>query len=607
MKLNYDYLPKELQTGMKLLARYGFIEHSQDGLIVNAVYGNQIMIAKSEEQITITYDTKPHFYMALSRALGMENGSHVIEPMVKEFGFMVDCSRNAVPKVEMLKELICLLVLTGYTYVELYTEDTYELPDEPYFGYKRGRYTRGELEEVVAFADTFDFTVVPCIQTLAHLNHLRQWKVYSQYMDIENILIVGDERTYQLIRKCLRFCKEVFHTNRINIGLDEATWLGRGKYTNNFGYKPKEEIFIDHLKQVFQMCKEEGFEPEFWADAFYYYGTEWDEEAVKALFDGSQTPIMWQYDSTDPGYYKTHCSTLRDYAGKVAFAGSYRKYIGYAPENSHTERAIDASFEEVVKVGVDDILMTAWGDNGGECSTYAVISDMWYSAQKIYPCKVDVNKVVEALTGYTSDEWKSCELLNHMTPGEEHISNAAKYQLHNDFLLGLMDYHVPDFAGELYERLLPDFGRLAKKDSRFSYIFQTYEALCKVLTRKSTYSKRLYHAYQNQDKTAMRQLIVELQDIKKDMEVFYDIFREQWMTENKGYGFEVMDVRIGGLIARTGTVTKLLENYLDGKTDRIYELEEGRLKYYSSGVYRTDEMYALSLSRWDYAFTASTV
>lgn len=607
MRFNCSNLPKFLRAGVEMLEQHGFLKTSREGMVVTANSGDRIVIEKSDGRVHITYDTQPHFYMALARCMATEESVCVIEPKVKELGVMLDCSRNAVPRPELVKKLICLLSLAGYTYMELYTEDTYELPGEPYFGYKRGRYSASELKEMVAFADIFDFTLVPCIQALAHLQHLEQWKPYSEHMDTDGILLVGDERTYQLIRKGIRFFKEIFHTNRINIGTDEARRLGRGKYLDLYGHRTAQEIYLEHLQKVFEICKEEGVYPEFWADAFYLYGDQWDDEEVKKIFDGNQVPIMWEYISNDVACYKERFLKLKEYAGKVMYSGSFIKYYGYVPENTFAERATGFALQAVEECGVEDVLMTAWADNGSECSIFAVISSMWYTAEKLYPCKADLNAVVKELTGYTNDEWRGCERLNHMTPGEKKLCNAAKYILHNDFLIGLMDYHIPDDAGEIYAGLLPDFEALAERESSFSYVFQSYAALCKVLARKATYGKRLYRAYQNGDRRMLKELLVELKAIKKALEYFYQVFRMQWMKENKGFGFEVLDVRIGGLIARTDTVTVMVEDYLAGNVDVIYELEEERLKYDSGKLYMSDGKYALELTRWDISYTVNFI
>ena len=90
-------------------------------------------------------------------------------------GFMLDCSRNAVFTVEKVKSVIRTLAKMGMNVLMLYTEDTYEVPGEPYFGSYRGRYTKAEIQEMDAYASMFGIELVPCIQTLAHLHNALKW------------------------------------------------------------------------------------------------------------------------------------------------------------------------------------------------------------------------------------------------------------------------------------------------------------------------------------------------------------------------------------------------------------------------------------------------
>ena len=50
------------------------------------------------------------------------------------------------------------------------------------------------------------------------------------------------------------------------------------------------------------------------------------------------------------------------------------------------------------------------------------------------------------------------------------------------------------------------------------------------------------------------------------------------MTYNKPFGWEVHDIRYGGMMARFETVQLRLGAYLDGSLERIEELEEERLR-----------------------------
>lgn len=100
----------------------------------------------------------------------------------------------------------------GYDMLMLYTEDTYEIESEPYFGYLRGRYTKAEIRKIVDYARIFGIEVVPCIQTLAHMNAITRWERFKSIIDFNDILLIDDEKTYELIDKMFQTFTECFNT-----------------------------------------------------------------------------------------------------------------------------------------------------------------------------------------------------------------------------------------------------------------------------------------------------------------------------------------------------------------------------------------------------------
>jgi N-acetyl-beta-hexosaminidase len=72
----------------------------------------------------------------------------------------------------------------------------------------RGRYTKEEMKEIDAFAASLGISVIPCIQTLAHLNAIFRWKKFPN--DCDDILLTDDERTYELIENMLSTLSECF-------------------------------------------------------------------------------------------------------------------------------------------------------------------------------------------------------------------------------------------------------------------------------------------------------------------------------------------------------------------------------------------------------------
>ena len=57
------------------------------------------------------------------------------------------------------------------------------------------------------------------------------------------------------------------------------------------------------------------------------------------------------------------------------------------------------------------------------------------------------------------------------------------------------------------------------------------------------------------------------------LEIFHEKFYALWEKENKPFGWEIHDVRIGGLIRRIKTCKEKIKKYLIGEIIEIEELE----------------------------------
>ena len=59
--------------------------------------------------------------------------------------------------------------------------------------------------------------------------------------------------------------------------------------------------------------------------------------------------------------------------------------------------------------------------------------------------------------------------------------------------------------------------------------------------------------------------------------------RRQWLIENKSFGLDVQEIRFGGLRQRLISASMTLQDYLDGKIERIEELEQEHLPFQIKG------------------------
>src|SRR5690606_30249058 len=143
----------------------------------------------------------------------------------------LESSRNGVITPDNVKAFIRRAALMGINTLMLYLEDTYEVPGEPFFGYLRGRFTQEELKDLDDYADAFGMEMAPCIQALGHMKQALQWKIaFGDVTDTPDVMLAGEEKTYELLGRMIDAARAPFRSNRIHLGMDEAFGMGTGKY-----------------------------------------------------------------------------------------------------------------------------------------------------------------------------------------------------------------------------------------------------------------------------------------------------------------------------------------------------------------------------------------
>lgn len=581
-----DILTKELFAGLVKSGKQLTINAEQ----TEGFWGYEL--ERSNKVATIRYSDKPAFFCAMNELIARSENEYlsVKHRSSQGLGIMVDCSRNAVMKIDRLKLLVRKLAQAGFTYIQLYTEDTYEVEGEPFFGYQRGRYSIDEIKELDDYCDTFGIELVPCIQTLAHLGSIFNWENrYEDIRDNGDILCLRDDRTYELIEKMLQSVRKAFRSKRINLGMDEAHLLGAGKFMDRNGFVPRIDLMKEHLSRVIDLCKKYGFRPSMWNDMFYRmagspdYYTKKNLKFTKTFIKGIPDidMIYWDYYNEDPDVYRNMVRTGKEFGKRLSFAGGAWRWACLAPQNNKSYRNTTVALGVMREEGIDDIMVTCWGDNGCECPIFAVLSSIILYSELTYGESIDEVTEIKAknITGYTWSELRDFDLPNLFgseDPNEhQYVGNSSRIFLYSDPFAGIVDYVLPE--GGVRTRCLQNADRmkeLGKAESPFNYIFRNYELLCKVLADKADLGTQLREAYQSGNKKELKRLANSVfPKVYKELENYYVSFRKMWLTDNKENGLEVIDMRIGGLLLRLKYGRELINDYVSGKTDKIDKLE----------------------------------
>ena len=504
----------------------------------------------------------------------------------KDVCLMVDCSRNAVKNIQTVKKLIRNLAIIGYTSLMLYTEDTYEVENEPMFGYLRGRYTKAEMQELNAYANEWGIELIPCIQTLAHLNQLMRYK-YSHFkcFDCGDILLVGEERTYELIENMFKTLAECYTSKRIHIGMDEAWLLGRGNYLEKNGLVPRFEILCSHLQKICEIAKKYGKQPMIWSDMFWriaYTDKNCRDENGKVVIPQEIlnkipqeiTLCHWDYHHLKADEFGELLEIHKQFKNEVWFAGGTAECNrGFIPHLTYSTKIASAAIEEAKKFKIESLVETIWGDNGGECSLFATLPAIMhysYNARGISGERLE--KEFKALTGYDYNEYMRLEEAQTFGQYTEDIGNPAKYGLYNDVFLGYVDAVINSEDKKYFEKAKQAISHL--RNGQYDYVFETAYDLNEILQLKYDMGIRLRKAYREKDKAELKSCADDMQKIIVLLEKFIISYRKQWLIENKPNGLEVQEIRLGGLKERLTGCRERVIAYINGEIDSIPELGE---------------------------------
>ncbi len=217
-------------------------------------------------------------------------------------GFMLDVSRNKVPKMETLYYLIDLLASWKINEFQLYTEHTFAYKNHKKVWENYSPLSPEEIQELDKYCQERFIDLVPNQNSFGHLEH---WLKHDEYLHLADCpepcqTIWGPSKRSSLDPSnpdSFKFMQELYHellpnfsSKYFNIGCDETMELGLGKSKSACQKEGKGKVYLEYLKKLNSEVNDLGKFTQFWGDIIINHS-----ELIPEL-PKNMIALVWGYD-----------------------------------------------------------------------------------------------------------------------------------------------------------------------------------------------------------------------------------------------------------------------------------------------------------------------
>lgn len=285
-------------------------------------------------------------------------------------GVMLDISRNRVPTMETILQLVDLWSELKLNQVQLYTEHTFAYKNHQAVWEQASPFTGREIEELDAYCRKRCIDLVPNQNSFGHLE---RWLVHPEYRhlaespggftdfwgnkrDCPTTLFPGFEEAIEFLQGLYDELLPHFSSKLFNVGCDETFELGQGRSKLVCKERGTGPVYLDFLLKIYQEVKKRGKRMQFWADMVLRY-----PELIPQLPD-DLIAMIWGYEADHP--FKSECSAFADTGLEfyVCSGTSAWNSLGGRWENARGN--LLSAAQAGLAGGASGYLITEWGDYG---------------------------------------------------------------------------------------------------------------------------------------------------------------------------------------------------------------------------------------------------
>lgn len=202
-------------------------------------------------------------------------------PYFKHRGFYHDVTRGKVPTMKTLKELIDMLAEYKVNELQLYVEHTYLFEGFSEVWRDKDALSAENILELDIYCKERHIELIPSLSTFGHLYELLRTRQYSHLAELPSdptapysfvnrmahyTLDVSNDESIEVVRKLIEEFIPLFSSKKFNLCADETFDLGKGKNARKAEEVGNGRLYVDFLKKIIEIVKENGKEVMFWGD-----------------------------------------------------------------------------------------------------------------------------------------------------------------------------------------------------------------------------------------------------------------------------------------------------------------------------------------------------
>ena len=272
-------------------------------------------------------------------------------------GAMVDMSEGPLPTEQEIKRQIDFLARWKANQYYFYNEANIELAGYPLLN-PEARFTRPQIESIVAYASERHIDVVPCLELYGHLHDLFRVEKYSSLADFPHggEFNPRDPRVMRLLTDWADQFSSMFSSPFVQIGFDETMQIQQAAEQQGKGTTAV-DLFVEQLSNVSHLFEQRHKTVMAWADIMVKY------PGIIAKLPPGTIAIAWYYDpSPDPGYHRW-LDPLIQHRIPYLVAPGVNSWSEIYPDYNITFANIDTFIAAGRRSGALGVMNTIWTDD----------------------------------------------------------------------------------------------------------------------------------------------------------------------------------------------------------------------------------------------------